>query len=57
MTKQIAENLKALSKAHMKRKHNISFSKCFNFNKAISLLYPALTHDEKQDIYNHIISQ
>ena len=57
MTKQIAENLKALSNAQMKRYYNRAFSKCFDFNHAIGLLYPDLTHDEKQEIYSHIISQ
>ena len=57
MTKQIAENLKALSKAQMNRYYNRAFSKCFDFNHAIGLLYPDLTHDEKQKIYQHIIAQ
>ena len=57
MTKQIAENLKALSKAHMSRYYNRAFSKCFDFNHAMSFLYPDLTHNEKQKIYQHIISQ
>ena len=57
MTKQIAENLKALAKAHMNRHYNRAFSKCFDFNHAMGLLYPDLSHDEKQKIYQHIISQ
>lgn len=57
MTTQIAENLKALSSAQMKRYYNRAFSKCFDFNHAIGLLYPDLTHDEKQEVYQNIISQ
>ena len=56
-TDKIATNLKAMAKAHIKKPHKRGYSKCFDFNHAISLLYPSLTHDEKQKVYKQIIAQ
>lgn len=56
-TEKIATNLKAMSKAHIKKPYKKGYSKCFDFNYAIGLLYPDLTHDEKQEVYKNIVSQ